>query len=103
MDSRFADWHPHTRADPSAYTLTIYLAAPGTPIRMPGTQEHPSTAGHAYYSISDGKAEVGYGFSPITTGIRGGQVVMDEHDFYQRPAYARTMEITAEQYQKLRE
>lgn len=104
MNSRFADWHPHTRSEVPAYTVTIYLAAPGTLIKTPGVEDHPSSAGHAYYSISDGREIAGYGFSPIQTGIRGpGQVVKNEHISYQLPVYARTMEITAEQHQKLSE
>lgn len=33
------------------YRVTVYVAAPGTPLREGGT----SAAGHMYYSISDGR------------------------------------------------
>lgn len=35
------------------YTLTIYVAAPGTPTLKDGKKD-TSTVGHVYYSISDG-------------------------------------------------
>ncbi|GAB2505868.1 XVIPCD domain-containing protein [Lysobacter humi (ex Lee et al. 2017)] len=87
------------------YTLTVYAAAPGTPVRDDTGHVHTSVAGHVYYSVSDGRRSDGYGFSPIEGGsIRGpGQVVRDEHLAYQKPLYARTLEISADQYARLRE
>ena len=62
----------------------------------------PSAAGHMYYSVSDGKSVKGYGFSPMVSEMSGpGQVIRDENDSYENPLYTRTLEITAEQYQKL--
>ncbi len=106
MNSRFDDWHPKDATQEPTYSVTVYLAAPGTPLvdsdtgRVAGT----STAGHMYYSISDGTQKDGYGFSPIGHGdTRGpGQVVKNEYKRYQDPAYARTMEISREQYDTLR-
>lgn len=39
------------------YTVTIYVAAPGTPLAGGGT----SAAGHVYYSVSDGKITIATG------------------------------------------
>jgi hypothetical protein len=85
------------------YTLTLYVAAPGTPIRQQDGSTQPSLPGHVYYSVSDGDRERGFGFSPIAHGtMRGpGRVVRNEHTAYEQPLYGRTMEITAEQYEKL--
>lgn len=80
------------------YTLRVYVAAPGTPIK----DGAPSVAGHMYYSVSDGNNVKGYGFSPVVSEMSGpGQVVRDEYKNYEIPRYSRTLEITAEQYQKL--
>ncbi|MCD9031458.1 hypothetical protein LDO32_06920 [Luteimonas sp. Y-2-2-4F] len=98
---------PQSASEPKAgpYTVTIYVAAPGTPIRGPdGEATQTSQAGHVYYSISDGKTENGYGFAPIESGMRGpGHVVRDEYEMYRNPAYARTMEITEAQYKSLQD
>lgn len=87
------------------YTVTVYVAAPGTPIVQPGDDDmQRSQAGHVYYSISDGRTDRGYGFSPIKSGITGpGHVVPDEFSAYQNPAYSRTMEITESQYKAMYE
>ncbi|HIE5098150.1 XVIPCD domain-containing protein [Stenotrophomonas maltophilia] len=104
MSSRFTDWHPHTRKEEPVYAVTVYLAAPGTLISRQGEEDHQSSAGHVYYSISNGRQSESFGFSPIKTGIAGpGRVVYGEHESYQQPAYSRTMEISAAQYQSLRE
>lgn len=45
----------------------------------------------------------GTAFLPKKSGVRGpGQVVRDEHLKYQNPLYARTLEITPDQYAKLK-
>ena len=87
------------------FTLTVYVAAPGTPIRQQDGALNPSLPGHAYYSISDGRLDQGFGFSPIEHGkARGpGQVVRNEFQMYLEPLYARTMEISRDQYEKLLE
>lgn len=41
------------------YTLTIYVAAPGTPTLKDGEKD-TSTVGHVYYSISDGNSKMGW-------------------------------------------
>ena len=82
------------------YTLTLYIAAPGTP----KTKGAPSISGHVYYSISDGEKSQGWGFAP--TGFpyvsAPGIVEDDEFNIYQNPYYKRTMEITKEQYEALK-
>ena len=82
------------------YTLTLYIAAPGTP----KTKGAPSISGHVYYSISDGEKSQGWGFAP--TGFpyvsAPGIVEDDELNIYQNPYYKRTMEITKEQYEALK-
>lgn len=87
------------------HTVTVYVAAPGTPIQQPGSDEtQRSRVGHVYYSISDGQIEQGYGFSPIESGARGpGRVVQNEHRTYEDPVYSRTMEISESQYDALNE
>lgn len=106
MNSRLEEWHPRRDAEPT-YTMTVYLAAPGTPLRDPSTGhiDGTSAAGHMYYSVSDGKQTDGYGFSPIAHGEANGpgRVAKNEHLMYQQPAYSRTLEITRDQYQTLRQ
>lgn len=106
MSSRYDDWHPRRDAEPT-YTVTVYLAAPGTPLRDPqnGQMSGTSAAGHMYYSISDGKQIDGYGFSPIAHGEANGpgRVARNEYLMYQDPAYSRTIEITRDQYDRLKE
>lgn len=83
------------------YTVTVYLAPPGT-LRRVGDALIPSTAGHMYYSISDGETTRSYGFSPMQTGVVGaGEIKLNEHRVYIDPAYALTLEITREQFLKL--
>ncbi|MBS1174513.1 MAG: hypothetical protein H6R05_644 [Burkholderiaceae bacterium] len=43
------------------YTVTIYVAASGTPLASGGT----SKAGHVYYVTSDGQNKNSFGFAPI--------------------------------------
>lgn len=87
------------------YTVTIYVAAPGTPLaQTPGsTEKKTSTAGHVYFQTSDGNSDQSFGFSPKKEGsVRGpGHVTYGDVDHYQSPYYARTIEISKEQYEKL--
>lgn len=85
------------------YTLTIYVAAPGTPTLKDGGKD-TSTVGHVYYSISDGNSKMGWGFAPtISSPIWKGKVVDNEFNIYQNPVLERTMEITKKQYDALKE
>ena len=81
------------------YTVTIYVAAPGTPLASGGT----SAAGHVYYVISDGHSQNSFGFAPVKEGapMGLGQRLDDDLQTYQNPLYARTMQISEEQYNKL--
>lgn len=86
------------------YRITIYTAMPGTPLvdgdRLIGT----SAAGHMWYQVSDGETKNSYGFAPKEHGASSGpgQGYRGDSVMYLNPRYARTMEITAEQYAKLK-
>ena len=99
--------HSAQRDTENSYTATVYLAAPGTPIANPKTGEidGKSLPGHMYYMISDGFEKQGYGFAPKDHGspLGAGQVYDRDFESYQDPYYARTVEITREQYEKLKE
>ena len=85
------------------YTLTIYVAAPGTPTLKDGKKD-TSTVGHVYYSISDGNSKMGWGVAPtISSPIWKGKVVDNEFNIYQNPVLERTMEITKKQYDALKD
>ena len=85
------------------YTLTIYVAAPSTPTLKDGEKD-TSTVGHVYYSISDGNSKMGWGFAPtISSPIWKGKVVDNEFNIYQNPVLERTMEITKQQYDALKD
>lgn len=81
------------------YTVTVYVAAPGTPLRAGGT----SAAGHMYLVAEHGKQRSSYGFAPIEHGATSGPgaVTIEDFDQYQKPYYARTLEISKEQYDKI--
>lgn len=83
------------------YTLTVYVALPGTPLAGGGT----SDAGHVYYGLSDGINSWSYGFGPVTHGttMGPGAPISDDVSVYQNPRYARTIEITRQQYDKMHE
>lgn len=83
------------------YTAAVYVALPGTPLNVSGGT---SAAGHMYYVISDGKNKYSYGFAPAEHGSSSGPGKVYDTDLkdYQNPRYARTMEITREQYEKMR-
>lgn len=83
------------------YQVTVYVAAPGTPLREGGT----SAAGHMYYSISDGHETASYGFAPAVHGASSGRGKVYDSDVreYKEPYYSRTMEISKEQYEKLKD
>ena len=81
------------------YTVSIYVAAPGTPID--GAES--SAAGHVYYETSDGINTSSYGFAPIAHGVVSGpgEVKRDDVQKYEKPFYTRTMEVGKAQYEKL--
>lgn len=81
------------------YTVTIYVAAPGTPLRLGGT----SAAGHMYLSVEHDGKQTSFGFSPIAHGATSGPGKVSNGDVgdYLNPYYARRMEISKEQYDKI--
>ncbi|MBW7564909.1 hypothetical protein KIF53_02820 [Chromobacterium subtsugae] len=88
------------------YTLSIYVAAPGT--KLMGDKNDPnatSAAGHVWFGISDGKKVDDYGFAPKNHGSTHGAGIVEHGDTkrYSSPYYVRTIEITKEQYEKLKE
>ena len=103
--------------DDNRYTLTIYVAAPGTPLFKDGKpwmengEQKTSQPGHVFYGISkDGGHTIdSYGFAPpLDTDKyhwyhpdKPGDVQKGEHKEYLNPVYERTMEITKEQYMAL--
>ena len=94
------------------YTVTVYAAAPGTPLLDPETGQpkmedgKPVTSlpGHMFYVISDGRQRESYGFAPIQEGqIKGpGSRHAEDEATYKDPFYARTLEISKEQHDKLK-
>jgi len=91
--------------DDDKYTVTVYVAAPGTPLvkEAPGTTSGP---GHMFYTTSNGHDKPqSFGFAPIQHGSRDGAGAISDNDNvnYKNPLYARTMEISKSQYDKLNE
>ncbi|WP_313347930.1 XVIPCD domain-containing protein [Stenotrophomonas sp.] len=81
------------------YTLTVYVAAPGTPLVPGGT----SAAGHMYLAVKHDGLTQSFGFAPAKHGASSGPgaVTNDDVSDYVKPYYARTMEITKDQYEKI--
>lgn len=81
------------------YTVTIYVAAPGTPLKSGGT----SAAGHMYLAVAHDGETRSFGFAPARHGASSGPgaVTGRDVDEYQNPFYSRTMEISKEQYDKI--
>ncbi|MBB5878204.1 XVIPCD domain-containing protein [Xanthomonas sp. 3498] len=84
------------------YTVTVYVAAPGTPTLLSGGT---SAAGHVYYAIDDGTTKNSYGFAPKNHGDYSGPGKVFNNDVkdYKDPYYSRTMEIDKAQYDKLKD
>ncbi len=90
--------------DKDRYTVTVYAAAPGTPLTQEKDPGATSTPGHMYYATQkNGEPPQSYGFAPVKHGsIDGpGHVVRDDVVNYKDPLYSRTMEVSKEQYEKL--
>jgi len=89
--------------DKDRYTVTVYAAAPGTPLALEPTGT-TSTPGHMYYSTQvNGEKQQSFGFAPVEHGsIDGpGHIAPNDVKNYTNPLYSRTMEISKEQYDKL--
>ena len=84
----------------SKYLAHIYIAAPGTPLKLEGGTSLP---GHMFYVVEYGGKRMSYGLAPIKHGeINGlGRVYKNDEENYQNPLYQRTLEITRAQYDKL--
>lgn len=91
-------------------TLTVYLAAPGTPLKAGGS----SLTGHMYFEVRHGDDITSYGLQPSAAGppVGGwdrqlGAVPADvskvDNEQYLNPYYARTIEISKEQYDKIQD
>ncbi|WP_249404455.1 XVIPCD domain-containing protein [Stenotrophomonas sp. CFBP 13724] len=90
------------------YTVTIYAAAPGTPLINPERPDAPretSLTGHMYLKVSHGEEARSMGWQPGGRTPEGylGRVSPDDVDTYVDPYYARTIEVTREQYEKIQE
>ncbi|OSI18216.1 hypothetical protein BWD09_03285 [Neisseria dentiae] len=103
------------------YTVTVYAAAPGTPLFNHQTglpdidketnKQKTSLPGYMFYAISTdgGRTQTAYGFAPKEDAERTawhsldmpGKMQEEEHKKYRNPYYARTMEITEQQYTAL--
>jgi len=99
---------PNTQATSSPrYTVTTYLAYPGTPLKDGdgNLTGQTSAAGHMWYEIGDGSTYNSYGFAPKVHGQSSGpgEVVRSDTKTYHQPGYSRTLEISAEQYQRLKQ
>jgi hypothetical protein len=88
------------------YQVTVYTALPGTPlVDTQGRPDGTSAAGHMWYQVSDGQVGNSYGFAPKEHGAASGpgKGYRTDTRSYQSPALARTMEITEEQYTRLKQ
>ena len=91
------------------YTVTVYVALPDT--RLPDSKDPnvfhgTSGMGHMYLEVAHGNHRESMGWQPTDPlpggGYRGEPVDTDVRT-YKEPYYARTLEITQEQFGKLRE
>ena len=87
-----------------AYTVTVHVALPGTPLK--NGPKPTSQAGHVWYEIADTATNTSksYGFQSVN-GTPGGQgkAVDTDTQNYQNPYYSRTLEISKEQYEQLKQ
>lgn len=83
------------------YTVTISVAAPGTPLVGGGT----SAAGHVYFQVDNGAVVRSFGFAPAEHGTSSGigEVSKSDHEIYSQPLYQRTLEISKAQFDKLKD
>lgn len=92
--------------DKPRYIVDIVIAAPGTPLLDPVTQQplsnpdgSPQTSGpgHMFYVLrAPGKDPASYGFAPIKHGSMNGpgDIVDSDAKTYKNPHYTRSLEIT---------
>jgi hypothetical protein len=91
------------QAGSDKYLVDVYIAAPGTPLNLEKGQT--SLPGHMYYGLRHGNESISLGFAPKAHGDSNGpgKVYDDDVANYQNPLFKRTMEISKEQYFKLKE
>jgi hypothetical protein len=78
------------------YTLTVKIAQGGTTVIREKTTT--STAGHMWYSLSDGSSSKCYGFGGVDgSPIDDGKIFEDDDSTYQSTIY--TAAIVIEQWQ----
>ena len=91
-------------------TLTVHLAAPGTPLVALENNERKqvglSDVGHMFLSLDrvgspEPRQSFGYTRTPIPGNNDLGKVVDYDLRTYENPRYQRTIEITQEQYNKI--
>jgi len=91
------------------YTVTIYVAAPGTKQldpQQPGVVRGTSVTGHMYLETAHGDDRASVGWQPdgpIPGGGYSGTPVTSDVRTYADPYYARTIEVTQAQFEKIRE
>jgi len=90
------------------YTVTIYAAAPGTRLINPEEPDAPrdtSLTGHMYLQVDNGREKESMGWQPDkrVDGVYMGKVSLFDAESYVDPYYTRTIEVTREQYEKIRE
>lgn len=91
------------------YTVTVYVAAPGTPLVDPeqaGESRGTSFTGHMYLETSHG-ADVRSAGWQLGDRLPGGGYLGDpvttDTSTYVAPYYARTIEVSEEQFNRIRE
>ena len=86
----------------SKYLVHIYIAAPGTALKLEGGTSIP---GHMFYVIEYNGVQDSYGLAPVTHGqINGlGKVYDNDVRNYEEPLYRRTLETTQLHYQRLKD
>jgi hypothetical protein len=92
--------------DDGKYTVTVYVAAPGTPLVKENAPGITSGPGHMFYTTSNGRDTTqSFGFAPVQHGSMDGPGTISDKDNvnYKDPLYSRTMEVSKSQYEKLNE
>lgn len=88
------------------FTVTVHIAAVNTPL---DGKTRPSASGHMFYTLeSTCSRTLSFGFQPIIERVIDGKPtdsIVTNRDLvdYINPMYSRTLEITKEQYEKLKE
>lgn len=89
-------------------SVTIHIAESGTDLKDPetGAVIDKSSVGHMWYTLNDGNGNItSYGFAPAKHGqaIGTGKVYKSDDKVYANTAYSKTIPITPEQYEKMKD